>query len=219
METAQVNRLMVEITRLSSTAGEVHNLLAAQQKVLKMRGDFQLDEELLTQIESTHREIDRVREILAIQQPELAQLRALVRTMSMINSTLDLNKILNDVMDTFVDLTDAERGLIVLLDPITHEMEFRVVSGMDEDTINKANFMVSRTVVESVASSGEPVITTNALEDKAYEASQSIISYAVRSIICVPLKVKQQVIGVVYLDHRYRQAAFGENELQFLAAF
>jgi len=218
METAQVNRLMVEITRLGNMTKDVHDLLTAQQNVLKMRG-IELDADLLIKLQSVQEDINEIRDILGEQQPELAQLRALVRTMTLINSTLDLQTILNEVMDTFVKLTEAERGLIVLLDPETHAMEFAVISGMDESTLNKANFMVSRTVVENVANTGEPVITTNALEDKQYSAQESIISYAVRSIICVPLKAKDQVIGVAYADHRFRQELFGEHELKFLVAF
>ncbi|MFP4321704.1 MAG: GAF domain-containing protein [Anaerolineales bacterium] len=218
METSQVSKLLVEVTRLSKTVQEVSDLLAAQQNFLRMR-QIALDEQLVPDIQGVAEQLDHIRETLDAQQPELAQLRALVRTMAAISSTLDLNHILNNVMDTFIELTEAERGLIVLRDPDTHELDFRIVRGMDEMTMHKGSFLVSRTVVEDVASKGQPVITTNALEDKRYSAQESIISYAVRSIICVPLKVKEDVIGVAYADHRYRKELFGEKETNFLMGF
>jgi adenylate cyclase len=218
METSQVNRVMVEVTRLSTAANEIANLLTAQQKVLSMRG-MQLDPEMMSQLVTTQGELARLQASLSEQQPELAQLRALVRTMALISSTLNLDQILNNVVDTFIELTEAERGLIVLIDPITRELDFSVVRGMDADTVNRSNFMVSRTVVEDVANKGEAVIATNALEDARYKAQESIISYNVRSIICVPLKIKEHIIGVAYADHRFRNELFGDKEKQSWAAF
>lgn len=218
METSQVNRLMVEIIRLATATSDIANLLNAQQNVLKMRGML-LDPEMMAQIETAQQELSRLQDVLTDQQPELAQLRALVRTMSLISSTFDLNQILNNVMDTFIELTEAERGLIVLIDPETKGFNFAVVRGMDADAVNKSNFMVSRKVVDDVASKGEPVMTTNALEDKRYSAQESIISYNVRSIVCVPLKIKDHVIGVAYADHRFRNELFGERESKSLVAF
>ena len=218
METSQVNRIMVEVARMSGVAKEVHDLLSAQQNVLKMR-DIELDPELLAQLQDAYQDMNGLRMRLAEQQPELAQLRALVRTMTAINSTLDLNQILNDVMDTFIELTEAERGLVVLLDPDTQEIQIQTIRGMDEEALNKSTFVVSRTVVADVAQSGETVITTNALEDDRYSAEESIIGYAPRSIICVPLKVKNTVIGVAYSDHRLRAELFGDQERKFLEAF
>lgn len=218
METGQVSRLMIEVTRLGGMVDDVHGLLNAQQNVLRMRG-MQLPSGFLEQLQAVQAEVHTMRQRMGDQQPELAQLRALVRTMSQINSTLDLSQILNEVMDTFVELSEAERGFIVLLDPVTHAMEFKVARGMDQNTITKSNFNVSRTIIEDVAAKGEPVITSDALADQRYGAQESIISYAVRSVICVPLKVKNKVIGVAYSDHRYRKELFGEHELKFLMGF
>lgn len=218
METSQVNRLMVEVTRLANATREMSELFTAQSRALSVRG-IEIDPGLLELLSKTHDEVAVLRDDLGTQIPELAQLRVIVRTMSMINSTFDLDQILSDVMETFIEITEAERGMIVLIDPHTRDLEFRVIRGMDESTIEKGNFMVSRTVVEDVATKGEPVITTNALEDSRYSAQDSIISYAVRSIICVPLKVKNDVIGVVYSDHRLKAELFGQHELNFLIAF
>src|SRR5690242_5630602 len=59
-------------------------------------------------------------------QIELQQLRELARTTEIINSQLDLDLVLNDVVDTVISLTGAERGYIVLKDPITGSLDFRV---------------------------------------------------------------------------------------------
>lgn len=218
METSQVNRLILEVTRLGNQMDEVMGMLAAQQKVLKMRG-MQLPPNVMERLDSVQQEVNQLRQMLGDQTPELTQLRALFRTIIQINSSLDLQQVLNEVMDTFVELTGAERGLILLINPDTRDMEIKVLRGMDQETMSKGSFNVSRTVVREVASKGQPIVATNALEDERLSAQESIISYAVRSIICVPLKVKDEIIGVAYSDHRYRKELFGEQELRSLVAF
>ncbi|NJL93113.1 MAG: GAF domain-containing protein [Anaerolineae bacterium] len=218
METGQVNKTLVDVTRLGTMLQEVLEHLRMQQAILQRRG-FQLPSSTMDELASVYQEIERIRQALGDQQPELAQLRALVRTMSHINSKLDLSQVLNDVMDTFIEFTGAERGFILLRNPATGEMEFTVARGMDRDSLTKKGFTISSTIVRDVSEKGMPVITTNALEDQRYSAQESIISYAVRSIICVPLKLKEQIVGVAYSDHRFRQELFGEQELKFLMGF
>lgn len=218
METSQVNLLLLEITRLRAETNNIYDLLNAQQKLLQMR-NIQLDPELLLQFGDLRGEMERVHKALDEQGAELERLRGLVRTMALITTKLELRQVLNEIMDTFIEFTEAERGLIVLLDPRTNEMVISIARGMEEELADQDATLISRKVVRDVTTSGEPVITTNALEDERYSAQESIIRYNVRSIICVPLKVKEQVIGVVYADHRWRPELFGEKELKFLMAF
>ncbi len=67
--------------------------------------------------------------------------------------------------------------------------------------------------------SGEPIITTNAQEDQRFSGQESIVSLNLRSILCVPLKVKNELIGVIYADNRVRTGIFAETEKDLLVAF
>lgn len=147
------------------------------------------------------------------------QLRALSEVGAVINSTLDLPTVLNQVMDKVIDLTGAERGYLVLRDEETGELEFRVARNLDRETLQNQSFEVSRTVVTEVAQSGEPVVTTNAQADPRFQAQESVVSYSLRSILCVPLRVKEQVIGVMYADNRIKSGLFGERERNLLTMF
>jgi adenylate cyclase len=132
---------------------------------------------------------------------------------------LDLPQVLNRVMDKIIEITGAERGYLVLRDEETGKLEFRVARNLDRETLQKQSFQVSRTIVTRVAETGEPVVTTNAQADPRFQAQESVVSYSLRSILCVPLRVKDQVIGVVYADNRIKAGLFGERELDLLAAF
>jgi adenylate cyclase len=70
-----------------------------------------------------------------------------------------------------------------------------------------------------VAVEGEPILTTNAQADPRFSAQASVVSYSLRSILCVPLKVKDKITGVIYADNRIRAGLFTERDRDLLAAF
>ncbi|HRE47519.1 MAG TPA: adenylate/guanylate cyclase domain-containing protein [Aggregatilineales bacterium] len=150
---------------------------------------------------------------------ELSRLRELSRTAALINSTLDLNDVLNEVMDTVISLTRAERGYVVLKNPETGELEFRVARDVEHRTMSADELIVSKTVIGGVAKTGIPVVTTNAEHDPRFENEKSIVNYALRSILCVPLILKGTITGVVYTDNRVKQGLFGEQEMTMLQTF
>jgi PAS domain S-box-containing protein len=122
-------------------------------------------------------------------------------------------------MDNVIDLTGAERGYLVLREEETGELEFRVARNLDRETLQNESFEVSRTIVTEVAESGEPVVTTNAQADPRFQAQESVVSYSLRSILCVPLRSREEVIGVMYADNRIKSGLFGERELNLLIMF
>ncbi len=157
------------------------------------------------------------REWLA-QQREQEELRALVHISRAVNSTLDLATVLNEVMDHIIELTGAERSFLMLMDE-TGQLEFRVARNLDRETIAGSSFDISRTIAYTVAREGQPVVTTNAQADPRFSSQESVIGYNLRSILCVPLRFREQVTGVIYADNRIRAGLFGDSDRDLLAAF
>ncbi len=156
---------------------------------------------------------------LMSRQIELRQLRALAETTALINSSLDTDSVLNQVMDTVIQLTGAERGYVMLTNKATGTLEFRIARGIDREQLVRDDFIVSNTIINQVFSSGEPVLTDNARSDPRYQSLESIVGYQLRSILCVPLIVRGEAIGVVYCDNRALTALFKDHELSLLKAF
>jgi len=156
---------------------------------------------------------------LAAEEKEHEQLTALYEVSQVINSTLDLSAVLNIVMDTIISLTGAERGFLMLLDEETGGLDFKVARNMDRETLAGSSFEISRTIVNRVADEGEPILTTNAQADPRFSAQASVVSYSLRSILCVPLKARDKVTGVIYSDNRIRAGLFTERDRDLLAAF
>jgi transcriptional regulator with GAF, ATPase, and Fis domain len=149
---------------------------------------------------------------------ERKDLLALAETGQVINSSLELDEVLRIVMDTIVRLTGAERGFLMLRDD-NGEMVTRIARNWEQESLRADETAISRTIIQRVIDTGEPVMTTNAQEDARFGGTESIVAYALRSILCTPLKVKNDLIGVIYTDNRIRAGTFSDSERDLLAAF
>ncbi|NCT22350.1 single-stranded DNA-binding protein, partial [bacterium] len=136
----------------------------------------------------------------------------------MVNSSLEVDEVLRIAMDTVIRMINAERGFLMLRDS-DNEMIIRTARNWEQESINSKESSTSRTIITRVIESGESILTTDAQEDPRFGAQESIIAHNMRSILCVPLKVKNELIGVIYADNRIRSGIFTEASRNVLATF
>lgn len=207
-----------QIRQIAQRVGDLLELLRNQRDILRQRG-MNLPPGALDSLRALRTHIDKLSSELGSMLIELGQLRALADTAGLINSSLDPAEVLNQVMDTVIRLTGAERGYIVLKQRETGALETPVARGLDREQISRGDFTVSRTIVNQVVSTGQPVLTDNASHDERYQGYQSIAGMQLRSILAVPLQVRGEIIGAVYCDNRIMAGVFKQHELNLLTAF
>jgi adenylate cyclase len=178
-----------------------------------------ISEELDHRLPDLRSKLVSLEQDLASQEYEREELEALYGVSQAIGSSLDLPQVLNEVMDQIIRLTGAERSFLMLVDPDTGELEFQAARNMDRETIGSSSFEISRSIVKQVASTGNPIVTTNAQVDPRFKTRESVIGYSLRSILCVPLRARGQVTGVTYADNRIRAGLFSERDLGLLTTF
>lgn len=149
---------------------------------------------------------------------EHANYLALANINQLLNSSLQVNDVLRVVMDTIVRLTGAERGFLMLKDG-QEQLSIHIARNWERESLDESDAVLSRTVVNQVIENGLPVLTTNAQQDPRFDDQESIISLNLRSILCVPLILKNITIGVIYADNRLREGLFTETQKNLLAAF
>jgi adenylate cyclase len=140
---------------------------------------------------------------------------------NVINSSLELSEVLCVVMDAIVSLTGAERGVLMLRadGPSTGELVPQIARNWEQESIEESDLALSRTIIKRVYEDGQPILTTNAQQDPRFDTQQSIIVHNLRAILCVPLKVKGETTGVIYVDNRIRSGVFTSEKLGLLSAF
>ncbi|MBK8821731.1 MAG: GAF domain-containing protein [Anaerolineales bacterium] len=199
-----------QLITLSKQAGKIRSELESNK--LKLPKNTSDD---LHNLETT---LSLIGEKIEAFQKEHSNLSALANVGQVINSSLELDEVLTIVMDNIVRLTKAERGFLMLRDE-KGVMVTRMGRNWEMESINSSELTVSKSVVGRVIESGEPLITTNAQEDQRFMGQESIVAFNLRSILCVPLKVKNDLIGVIYADNRIRTGIFAESERNLLVAF
>ena len=206
-----------QLGEMSRLAGDIKALLSTQKEMLQKAG-LGYPPGVMDSLSGLRDTLERLRGQVEKQEAEVGRLRALAETSNVINSSLNLTLVLNEVMDTIVHLTGAERGFLMLKDN-KGELQFRVARNVERESLNSEASQISRTVVEQVAKDGVPVVTTNAQADPRFSAQESVVGYNLRSIVCVPLKIRDTITGVIYVDNRIRTGLFTESERDLLAAF
>jgi putative nucleotidyltransferase with HDIG domain len=203
---------------IQSQLGDVDKMLVRVMAHLSRINDGQTSQILrdLTQISSTINTFKQgVTGYLDAQQ---RQVGALVGVGSVINSSLGLKRVLEEVMDRLILLMNAERGFLMLREP-SGELKVRIARGIDNVNLNEDAFAISNTIVRRVAESGETVLTTNAQEDPRFGEQFSVAVYHLLSILCAPLKIKDDLIGVIYVDNRAHTGIFRTEDLALISAF
>ncbi len=195
----------------------------AQQRAAQAPARLEIWQRMMADLEQ---QLSQVRLELAALEQQLQghvryhdQLRALQRIGVVIGSSLDLDDVLAAVMDSIVSLLGAERGLLLLINEESGRLEVRVARGLNRQAVAAPTFGISRSIVDQVFRGGEAIITANVAADPQLEASESIISRRLRAVACVPLRIGDQALGVIYADNQAVAPAFLDADRGLLGAF
>jgi signal transduction histidine kinase len=81
-----------------------------------------------------------------------------------------------------------------------------------------APICVSRTIINYVMKRGEGVLTTNAMQDQRFEQGESVQDFGIRSAIAVPIKSRNEILGIIHVDTHVSQGQFSSEDLKLMAA-
>jgi len=163
------------------------------------------------------RPAERDEELLARLMRERSNLLALVDINKALNSEIDLGRLLETIIDAVIELTDAERGFLITLSD--GEMEFEVARNFAETEVEQPELAVSRSIASQVMEDLKPVMSINAREDERFRYVQSISNLGLRSVLCVPLILRGEGLGAVYVDNRLNKGVFSEEDRAAVEAF
>ncbi|MBI4577364.1 MAG: tetratricopeptide repeat protein, partial [Planctomycetes bacterium] len=158
-------------------------------------------------------------ETAAAAMTELRADREAARTLLAINARLnrehDPEQLLEMIVDGGVELTGAQRGVLLLVEGT--ELVPRVSRAFRTDDGGTEAF--SRGVAREVVQTGRTLLVTDARGDERLAGSSSVAELDLRSVLCVPLRTRGQMCGALYVDHRAEAEAFGRRDREVLEAF
>lgn len=210
--------LSEQLAQVHSDVRRLEAIMARVMEALTANG-FQIAVDLAGLSRATAARVEKAVAQAEALEKQAEHMRGLLRTFSMISSSLELSDVLCEVMDTVITLTGAERAYLMLCDPGTGALETAAARNWDRETLSEPEVVFSRSVITRAIADGVPVITTNATIDDRFLNVQSVVSYGLRSILCIPLMVRGQALGVLYADNRLSQNVFLNDSVALLTAF
>ncbi len=150
--------------------------------------------------------------------------QVMYRTSLAVSHTLDIDELLDRILQLVFEWIEADRGCIMLLDPETKEL--RTKARRDRRDGDAGTLTISRTILDYVLTHGEGVLTSDAQDDERFAGGNSVIHAGVREAICVPLRGRYEVVGVIYVDTttpptqaiEAGRGRFGDDHLKLMIA-
>lgn len=150
-------------------------------------------------------------------QPAPDRLRLLLEVAKLLSGREDLDVLLGKILDLAFQMLDVDRGAVLLVDERSGQLEARVTKSRRPAPAGEPTY--SKRIVDYVLGNSVAAVFADAAADPRLSAAQSVLVQSIRASMCVPLKPRDDVIGVLYLDNLSAPHAFPEADLEFLVAF
>ncbi len=147
-------------------------------------------------------------------------LEEIIKISTLINSTFDINELLNRIMDSANKVVKAEASSLLLIDETTNSLYFHVALGDKGEEVKKFTLKMGEGIAGWVAQHSKPLLVPDVTKDSRFYADVSKkINYKTKSILCVPLKLKDKTIGVLEVINKIGADSFSEEDQSLLETF
>ncbi len=159
---------------------------------------------------------DRVVELLARRNAELASLLEIGKTLI---STLELREVLQAIMSQVERLLQPKTWSLLLVDEASGELCFEIAVSPVAQELKGIRLKMGEGIAGWVAQTGQPLLIPDASKDNRFASHvANEVEYPVSSILCVPLKIRDRVLGVIELINTFDERSFMDDDLPLLGA-
>ncbi len=149
--------------------------------------------------------------------PEAADLLRLQEVTLLLNSEWSLQVLLDRILDEVLELFGAERGFLILLEG--GEEQIRVARDIEREEVESPEFKYSHSIAREVVETGRIFLTNDAQKDRRLRDSHSVHDLKLQAIACFPLVWREEMLGVIYIENRFRKQIVPRERMRLLEAF
>lgn len=147
------------------------------------------------------------------------QMRTLNEIARSISSTLDLDPLLQEIMQSAVEILSCEAGSLLMVDENTGDAVFEVAIGPVADELTGQRVPAGAGLVGKAVTTGEAIIQNDVRRSSDWFDTDKETGYATQDLLVVPMKVKERVIGVLEVLNKKDRSAFTQRDQDLLGAF
>jgi signal transduction histidine kinase/DNA-binding response OmpR family regulator len=175
-------------------------------------------------LEKRRAEKDKIKLLLELQKKNLelkkkvAELNALYKAGMSLSTTENLKVLLNKIVSLSTRVIEAKSGSIMLIQKPDNLLTIEAAIGLSSNIVKHTRLELGSSIAGYVAQKGTPLIVEDIEKDCRF-SHLSKKHYATRSLLCVPLKVKDKILGVINLSDKITGSSFTQNDLKLLTTF
>lgn len=145
--------------------------------------------------------------------------QALVETSVRLNSLLNLPELLNAIMASATELLDAETSSLMMLDEATNEFTFEVATGESGEEVKQLRVPADQGIAGWVLRHNRPAVVDDVRSDpRFYGQIDQSSGFQTRSMLAVPLRIRDQTLGVVEVINKRGERAFTGRDRELAEA-
>lgn len=131
-----------------------------------------------------------------------------------LSTETDTSYILKTILKYAIELSAAEAGIIILKD--NSKLNIKASANME---VNQDISEISTHIAESSIINDKIIITEDATQDERFNMERSVMSLNLKSVMCIPIHIAKQALGVIYLENRTKIGIFQTVDQELLGAF
>jgi putative nucleotidyltransferase with HDIG domain len=147
---------------------------------------------------------------------KIQEFSTIIKVSKMISSTLNLKNLLKISMDLAKEVMKAEASSLMLLDEEKNELVFEVALGEKGEEIKEYRIPIGKGISGWVAKYGKPLLISDVSKDKRFfKELDKKTKFKTRNILCVPLKMKDKILGVIEVINALGRECFSQDDVRF----
>ncbi|MBN1211833.1 MAG: GAF domain-containing protein [candidate division Zixibacteria bacterium] len=153
-----------------------------------------------------------------ILQRRIGELNALYEAGKSIGSSANLTELLRQLVALASTVTEAKTGSIMLLDERKEYLTIEAAIGLDDEVIKSTRLPIGASIAGFVAKTGEAIIVDDVESDDRFKRINRE-RYQTTSLLCTPLRIKNNILGVINMSNKENNQQFTSNDLRLLTTF
>jgi len=151
-------------------------------------------------------------------QDEIQALRRIIEITGLLNSTLNLDELLQLIMNSASELLDAETSSLLLHDEDAGDLIIHVATGASGEQVSQQRVPAGKGIAGWVMEKGEAAVVENPKDDPRFFAGMDeSTGFETKNILALPLKVRDRTVGVVEVINK-REGGFDDTDQQLASA-
>jgi Nif-specific regulatory protein len=216
----EISNLRESLTGLNSSSSS-EKLTESVEKIVSFLDNIEkkattLENSFSDSISKLGSEYQRFKSEAKDLEDERRTFKTLYELSNIISSERDINVLLEEVIDAVIEIASPERGFLKIFDE-GKNVKLTIAKDGDKKVLDEEKEKINEKLMEATVETGNPVcasqLLTSDIDEEKEEQSKDLVS-----ILCVPLKSNEKILGVIYLDDKRPDSFFTQSDAELLSS-